>query len=180
MMNKRQITVSKFLAKVLRHEPESLGLKLAVGGWVGVQALLDGAKAKGFPISLSELKEVVATNDKKRFSFDETGNLIRANQGHSTSVDLQLEERKPPKYLYHGTATRNVGAIQAVGISKMGRHAVHLSQDAETARKVGSRHGKAIVLVVEAEEMHKDGHKFYLSDNNVWLTDQVPPQYVHD
>src|SRR5579875_2672325 len=178
IMDKRLIRVSKYLAKYLRHSPDELGLTLQPGGWVPVDDLLAAAEDHGLPISYDELVECVETNDKKRFSFDETGDLIRANQGHSVEVDLQLEEREPPEVLYHGTVERFLPAILAEGLIKGRRHHVHLSKDVETARKVGARRGKPVILKVGAGVMHRDGHKFFISANGVWLTDAVPPGYL--
>lgn len=177
-MNKRLVTVSKFLSKYLRHEPEALGLVLEPGGWVSVEELLAGASRIGFSITADELNQVVAENDKQRFSFDESGFKIRANQGHSTEVDLQLEEVAPPERLYHGTVAKFVDAIRSQGLKKMNRHEVHLSKDVETATKVGQRRGKPVILVIEAGKMAADGYKFHRSANGVWLTEHVPPQYM--
>jgi putative RNA 2'-phosphotransferase len=174
----RHFRVSKYLSLHLRHRPERLGLTLGEGGWVPVQQLLDACARDGFPITREELQQVVTTNDKQRFSFDETGTLIRANQGHSVEVDLQLEPVEPPALLYHGTAIDTVPAIQSGGLKKMSRHHVHLSVDVATARKVGVRHGSPVVFVVDAAAMHRDGHLFYCSANGVWLVDSVPPQYL--
>lgn len=168
------VTISKYLAKHLRHAPEALGLTLQTGGWVPVDDLLAASDKAGFKITYDELIECVETNDKKRFSFDDTGDLIRANQGHSVEVDLQLEETVPPEILYHGTVERFLTPIMAEGLKKGKRHHVHLSKDTETARKVGARRGKPIILIVDAGRMHRAGHKFFLSTNGVWLTDYVP------
>jgi len=157
-MTPRNIKVSKFLAKYLRHEPETLGLTLMPGGWVSIAAVIEGAKHKHFFLTIEEIKECVKTNDKKRFSLDETQTLIRANQGHSTEVDLQLEEKQPPLLLYHGTVDRVYSNIKEKGILKMERHHVHLSKDSETATKVGSRRGKPIVLLVMAGDMYTAGY----------------------
>jgi putative RNA 2'-phosphotransferase len=143
-----------------------------------VDNLLEAAGKHGFPISYDELVECVETNDKRRFSFDETGELIWANQGHSAPVDLQLDEREPPETLYHGTVERFLPSILDEGLNKGKRHHVHLSKDVETARKVGARRGKPVILKVDAGRMHRDGHKFFLSANGVWLTDRVPPDYL--
>ena len=177
-MNKRLITVSKFLSKHLRHEPEKLGLTLAPGGWVAVDDLLAGAAKIGFPISREELERVIAENDKRRFALDETGQRIRANQGHSTEVELQLPETDPPEVLFHGTVERFLDAIRAEGLKKMNRHDVHLSPDVQTAIKVGQRRGQPIVLAIDSSKMAADGFKFRVSANGVWLTDHVPPQYI--
>lgn len=174
----RLVKISKYVSKHLRHEPERLGLELAEGGWVSVNALLAACAAHRFPISRAELEEVVAQNDKQRFAFDPTGTLIRASQGHSVSVDLQLEQATPPALLYHGTPQEYVKAIRAGGLEKMARHHVHLSADVETAVRVGVRRGKPVVLVVDAAAMHRDGHPFYCSANGVWLVDCVPTEYL--
>lgn len=177
VMDNRLVAVSKFLGKYLRHAPDELGLTLGPGGWVPVDDLLAAAGEHGFPIAYDELVECVETNDKRRYSFDGTGDLIRANQGHSADVDLQLAERAPPEVLYHGMVERFLGSIIAEGLKKGQRHHVHLSGDVETARKVGARRGKPVVLTVEAGRMHRDGHTFFRSENGVWLTDAVPPIY---
>jgi putative RNA 2'-phosphotransferase len=177
-MDKRLTRVSKYLAKYLRHAPHELGLTLQPGGWVPVDDLLVAAEKHGFPISYDELVECVETNDKRRYSFDETGDLIRANQGHSVDVDLELEEHEPPEMLYHGTVERFLPSILAEGLNKGKRHHVHLSKDVATARKVGARRGKPVVLMVDAGRMLRDGHRFYLSANGVWLTEAVPPDYL--
>lgn len=177
-MPKRLVTVSKFLSKYLRHEPEALGLTLEPSGWVLVDDLLAGAARQGFEITRDELFQVVAENDKRRFSLDETRTKIRANQGHSTKVDLQLEEAEPPSELFHGTVSKFLDVILTDGLKKMDRHDVHLSKDVETALKVGGRRGNPIVLVIDSGKMSADGYKFRLSENGVWLTDHVPPQYI--
>ena len=177
-MDRRMVTVSKFLAKHLRHAPDALGLTLRPGGWVSVDDLLSASERVGFAISYDELIECVETNDKKRFAFDDTGDLIRANQGHSVEVDLHLEEKTPPEVLYHGTVERFLASIQAEGLKKGKRHHVHLSKDIDTARKVGARRGKPVILQVDAGKMHGQGFKFFLSANGVWLTDSVPAVFL--
>lgn len=178
-MNERLVTISKFLSKHLRHDPYALGLTLEPGGWVEVERLLLGAAAIGFAITHDELRRVVAENDKQRFAFNADGSRIRANQGHSTAVDLQLSDAAPPERLYHGTVAALLDSIRTKGLNKMKRHDVHLSPDVETALKVGGRRGKPIVLVIESGKMAVDGYKFRLSANGVWLTDHVPPGYIH-
>jgi putative RNA 2'-phosphotransferase len=172
------VTVSKFLSKHLRHAPEALGLTLAAGGWVEVIDLLAGCARAGFRLTREELDEVVARNDKQRFSFDEDGTRIRANQGHSTEVDLQLEPQTPPDILYHGTAGDSLPTILEDGLKRMARHHVHLSATAPTARTVGARHGAPVVLVVDAAALHRAGITFYRSANGVWLVDAVPPEFL--
>ena len=178
MDSQRLVKVSKYLSKHLRHQPERLGLTLAPGGWVTVEELLRACADHQFPVTRDELDEVVARNDKQRLSFDPTGELIRANQGHSVEVDLQLGPVTPPAILYHGTAEKFVEPILREGLRKMARHHVHLSKDMETARKVGSRHGRPIIFQVDAQRMHADGHAFYCSANGVWLVDSVAPNYL--
>ncbi len=174
----RSTDVSKFISYHLRHNPDAIGLELAPGGWVRVEALLLGAERSGFPFSREELARVVETSDKKRFSFDATGQLIRANHGHSVPVDLQLEPAKPPAILYHGTATHSVASILQDGLEKRSRVYVHLSIDVPTARSVGSRHGSPVILRIDAGTMHDAGHVFFCSTSGVWLVEDVPAQYL--
>ncbi|HEX8203911.1 MAG TPA: RNA 2'-phosphotransferase, partial [Isosphaeraceae bacterium] len=178
MDDARLVRISKFLSKHLRHEPERLGLALEPGGWVPVADLLASCARRGVPITRAELDAVVDRNDKRRFSFDPTGARIRANQGHSVAVDLQLEPVEPPGVLYHGTGHRAAEAIARQGLRKMGRHHVHLSGDVETARKVGARHGRPVVFAVDAAAMRRAGHTFYRSANGVWLVDDVPAVFL--
>lgn len=177
-MDRRLVTVSKFLAKHLRHARDALGLTLKPGGWVPVDDLLAASAGVGFAITYDELIECVETNDKKRYSFDDSGDLTRANQGHSVEVDLQLDEKEPPTVLYHGTVERFLASIMAEGLKKGKRHHVRLSQDAETARRVGARRGKPVVLTVDARTMRDQGYRFFLSSNRVWLADAVPPVFL--
>lgn len=178
MNNARLVKISKYLSKHLRHTPERLGLTLAPGGWVEVDNLLSACAAHQFSITCAELEEVVATSDKQRFSFDVTKTRIRANQGHSIEVELQLEPQTPPNVLYHGTGEKSVPAILQSGLLKMSRHHVHLSKDVETAYKVGMRHGRPVIFAVNAAAMQQAGFTFYCSDNGVWLVERVPPQYL--
>ncbi len=178
MNNSRIVKISKYLSRHLRHQPDRIGIKLAPGGWVAVDELLAACKKHQFPINRAQLNEVVANNDKKRFSFDSTGTLIRANQGHSIEVDLQLEPVVPPNVLYHGTSAGAVESILQTGLNKMSRHHVHLSSDIATAKAVGARHGKPVVFTVDAATMHQAGYEFYCSENGVWLVDRVPPEYL--
>lgn len=180
MTSKRNVTISKYLSKHLRHEPDVIGLTLEPGGWLSIDALLTAAAQHGFRNSREELDEVVRDNDKQRFAIDESGTKIRANQGHSVDVDLQLAPITPPERLYHGTATRFADAIRRDGLIKMARHHVHLSADITTAQKVGMRHGKPIVFVIDTVNMLQEGYLFYRSDNGVWLVDRVPPQYLSE
>ncbi|MBP0019231.1 MAG: RNA 2'-phosphotransferase [Cyanobacteria bacterium SBLK] len=170
--------ISKYLSYHLRHRPDELGLELEVGGWVEVPRLLAACRQKKFSIQPVELEEVVRRNDKKRFSFNEDGSKIRANQGHSIEIDLQLEPQTPPDVLYHGTGHPAVPSILKEGLVKMSRHHVHLSGDRSTAKKVGQRHGKPVIFQIDTEAMQKAGYLFYLSANGVWLVDRVPPEYL--
>ncbi len=179
MDDRQLVRMSKYLSKHLRHQPERLGLTLAPGGWVAVAELLAACARSGFPISRAELDEIVARNNKQRFSFDETGERVRANQGHSVPVDLQLEPQTPPDVLYHGTGAGAVAAIEREGLRKMRRHHVHLSADIPTAIRVGQRHGLPVVFTVDAAAMSAAGALFYRSENGVWLVESVPPQYLH-
>jgi putative RNA 2'-phosphotransferase len=169
---------SKFLSKHLRHSPEAIGLSLEVGGWVSVTDLLSACAKFGMPIDGDILRLIVSANDKQRFGFDASQTRIRANQGHSVAIDLQLPEVEPPALLYHGTARQSVVAILASGIEARSRHHVHLSTDQATARNVGQRHGQPVVLLVQAGEMWRNNYVFYCSDNGVWLTEQVPSQFL--
>lgn len=175
---KRKTKISKFLSLVLRHKPEEIGLTLEDGGWVEVGKLIAACDDYGKKFSLAELREVVETNEKKRFSFDAGGAKIRANQGHSVEVEIGFEEGIPPAVLYHGTAEKNLGVIFAEGLKKMARHHVHLSSDMETAQKVGARYGKPVILRVDTEKMRAANFKFYVSANGVWLADAVPAEFL--
>lgn len=179
MNHKERKRISKYLSLHLRHQPERLGLQLEPGGWVSVEELLDCCSTHGFVITREQLEAVVETNDKKRFAFDETGEKIRANQGHSIEVDLQLKPESPPEQLYHGTADHNLQSILSNGIQKRQRHHVHLSGTKETAHQVGSRHGRSVILTIDSGRMAQDGHVFYQSANGVWLVEEIPPAYIH-
>lgn len=172
------IQTSKFLSYVLRHRPDSIGITLDENGWVDIGELLAAAQRHGKNVSRTQLERVVATNDKKRFALSDDGRRIRASQGHSVAVDLDLEPVIPPKLLYHGTVERFLDSIRAQGLVRGSRHHVHLSPDEATARKVGSRRGKPIILTVEAAQMHEAGHQFFRSANNVWLTEKVPVEFL--
>jgi putative RNA 2'-phosphotransferase len=169
---------SKFLALVLRHAPETVGVTLDRAGWVSVTELLAGCERAGKRMSLDDLREVVTTNNKRRFEFNEDCTLIRARQGHSTDVDLEYEPCSPPELLYHGTYSEAVEAVRSSGLKKMKRHHVHLSTELRLAMEVGSRRGKPVLVTVQSGEMHRAGHVFYLTGNNVWLVDEVPPQFL--
>ncbi|WP_328674393.1 RNA 2'-phosphotransferase [Streptomyces sp. NBC_00322] len=173
---RRTVKVSKYLSKHLRHQPERIGITLDENGWVAIEELMRAAAAHGFRFTRAELDHVVAVNDKKRFTID--GTRIRANQGHTVEVDLDLPTAEPPAYLYHGTVARSLDAIRAEGLRPMKRHHVHLSPDRETATRVGARRGRPVVLSVDAGAMHRAGHLFRVSANGVWLADTVPPEFL--
>lgn len=170
--------ISKFLSLVLRHKPETIGLDLDENGWAETQVLLEKLANNNKNIDFKTLEEVVADNDKKRFAFNADKTKIRASQGHSIKVELGYATVEPPEMLFHGTATRFLDSIQKQGLLKGNRHQVHLSKDMDTATNVGGRHGKVVVLKVKALEMHKAGFEFFVSENQVWLTDQVPVEYL--
>lgn len=169
------VKISKFLSYVLRHKPEAIGLTLDSEGWAEISDII--AKAD-MPITQAQIEDAVATSDKQRFALSEDKQRIRANQGHSIKVDLGLKPVAPPAQLFHGTATRFVGPIMAAGLLKQTRQHVHLSTDLETASKVGVRHGKLAIFEVRALEMHENGHRFYLSQNGVWLVEHVPAGFL--
>lgn len=170
--------LSKFLSLILRHKPETIGILLDKNGWADTQELLQKINSKETVMDFELLKEIVETNDKKRFLFNDDYSKIKANQGHSIEVELGLKPLTPPEFLHHGTASRNLESILATGIDKRQRHHAHLSEDVETARKVGQRYGKPVVLKIRALEMHEKGHLFYKTQNNVWLTDFVAVEFI--
>jgi putative RNA 2'-phosphotransferase len=172
------VRASKFLSLVLRHDPGKIGLALDAAGWAEVDELIAAAARAGVDLDRETLARVVAENDKQRFALSPDGRRIRANQGHSVTVDLGLEPRTPPELLFHGTASRFVDSIRASGLHAASRAHVHLSADPETARTVGQRHGSPVVLTVAAGRMHRDGRLFFRSANGVWLTDAVPAEYI--
>ncbi|HZF37619.1 MAG TPA: RNA 2'-phosphotransferase [Blastocatellia bacterium] len=177
-MENRVVKISKFLSLALRHQPEKIGLRLSESGWASVEQLIEASRERGVEFTLEELQNVVDNNDKKRFSLSEDGLWIRANQGHSVKVELGYAPAAPPEILYHGTAERFLTSIKQQGLIKGKRHHVHLSADADVAAKVGQRHGRPVVLRVNAGQMHRDGFVFYLSANGVWLTEHAPVQYL--
>lgn len=172
------VRLSKFLSFVLRHKPDAVGVTLDRQGWASIKELIERGNAAGTQFSHDDLLHVVNTSDKKRFSISDDGQRIRASQGHSVSVELGLTPGSPPSTLYHGTALRFLDSILLEGLKPLARQQVHLSADEATARCVGQRHGKPVVLRVEAFRMYTNGFRFYLADNGVWLTDQVPPEFL--
>ena len=178
-MNDLKTKESKYIALLLRHKPEEGNLTLDKEGYCLTDSLVKAVK-KEFPsFSLNDLKDIVASDEKGRYSFNENQTKIRANQGHSTNqVNITFKEVIPPNILYHGTATRFLNNIYKEGLKPMNRQYVHLSKDIETANKVGSRHGKVYILEIDCQKMVEDGYKFYISENNVYLTKSVDRKYI--
>lgn len=177
-MDSKLIRISKFLSYVLRHRPETIGLELDESGWARVDELLTAAQRAGVSLNEEQLRQVVEQSDKKRFAFSEDGLRIRADYGHSIPVELGLQPVAPPEFLYHGTARRFVASIRRQGLRRRGRNCVHLSPDEHTAIGVGKRHGKPVILVVQARRMHGSGFTFYRSESGIWLTEGVPAEYI--
>ena len=177
--DKRKKNTSKFISLILRHRPEAIGISLDEHGWADVQDLIDGInRSGGHFLDMEKLEEIVRTDEKQRYSFNEDHTLIRANQGHSIPVDVELEEKTPPDILWHGTGEKYVSSIDVQGLISKGRLYVHLSSDMETAKKVGSRHGKPVIYEIDCRKMAEDGYAFYLSANYIWLTKEVPAVYL--
>lgn len=169
--------ISKYLSLILRHKPEKIGISLDDHGWANVDELITGIN-KTYKFNKDILEEIVQTDSKQRYSFNEDKTLIRANQGHSISVDVELKKMEPPEYLFHGTGEKYQRAIDLEGLIPKSRLYVHLSTDIDTAIQVGSRHGKPIVYQIQANAMYRDGFEFYLSANGIWLTKRVPIRYL--
>ncbi len=177
-MRRDLVKHSKFLSLVLRHDPAVIGIELDESGWVDVPTLLKALRCHRPQITRERLIEIVETNDKKRFAFSGDRSQIRASQGHSIGIDLNLPPSTPPDSLFHGSAERNLASIRENGLLRGRRDHVHLSLDGMTAAKVGSRHGKPVVLQIESKRMSESGFVFYVSENGVWLTAHVPPNYI--
>ena len=170
---------SKYISLILRHKPEVIGITLDEHGWANVSELIEGA-GHTHSLDMQMLEKIVASDEKQRYSFNEDKTLIRANQGHSVPVDVELEQVAPPEILWHGTGAKFVESINRSGLIAKSRLYVHLSSDYETAVNVGSRHGKPVVYKVHAKEMEQDGYIFYQSVNGVWLTKEVPKKYLEE
>ena len=168
---------SKFISLILRHKPETIGITLDEHGWADVTQLITGV-SKTHSLNMEILERIVAEDEKQRYSFNEDKTLIRANQGHSLPVDVELEQADPPAVLFHGTATKYEDIIDREGLLPKSRLYVHLSGDEETARKVGARHGKPVLYRIRSGEMHREGFSFYRSVNGVWLIKAVPVKYM--
>ena len=172
-------STSKFISLILRHKPDAIDITLDEHGWADVQELIDGInRSGGHELDMDMLEEIVRTDEKQRYSFNEDHTLIRANQGHSIPVDVELEEKIPPDILWHGTGEKYVSSIDEQGLIPKSRLYVHLSSDMETARKVGSRHGKPVIYEIDCRRMTEDGYRFFLSANHVWLIREVPARYL--
>ena len=175
---KQQTHISKFLSLVLRHKPETIGIQLDQNGWTDISELIDKSNKYGIQFDREILKHIVATNSKKRFAVNDKFDKIRASQGHSIEIELGYKNQKPPEILFHGTSEKSVESILEKGLEKQNRQHVHLSSDIDTATKVGQRHGKPIVFLVLAEKMYGDNFEFFISENGVWLTENVPTKYL--
>ena len=178
-MNQNNKHISKFLSYVLRHKPEEIDLTLDQNGWADLNELLAKMAGEFKGINIETIVEVVESNDKQRFALNEDQTKIRANQGHSIEVDVELEQAVPPSVLYHGTVAKFIASIKQDGLQKRNRQHVHLSATVDTAIIVGTRRGEAIILEIAAYQMHTDGFQFFLSKNGVWLTDQIPSKYIN-
>lgn len=176
MTNKELKKISKYFSFVLRHQPDSIGLELNEQGWASIEDLID--KTVYFDLTREIIEVVVETNDKQRFCISNDGLYIRANQGHSIEVDLDLTPLVPPETLIHGTAEKSLDGIRKEGLKKMQRHHVHLTESKAVARSVGGRYGKPVLLSIDANAMHEAGFLFYKSANSVWLVDNVPAEYI--
>ena len=171
--------ISKFISLILRHKPEVIGISLDEHGWAYVRDLIEGVnRAGGHSLNMETLEEIVRTDEKQLYSFNEDHTLIRANQGHSIPVDVELEEKTPPDILWHGTGEKYVSSIDEHGLIPKSRLYVHLSSDPETARKVGSRHGRPVIYEIDCRQMAADGYRFFESANHVWLAKTVPAKYL--
>jgi putative RNA 2'-phosphotransferase len=178
-VNQTDVRLSKFLSYVLRHAPEAIGLALDSEGWTGTEALLDAARRQGVGLDAAKLRQLVSHSDKKRFTLSADGSRIRAAQGHSSAqVDIAFVPLEPPPHLYHGTARASLESIMKDGLVAGRRHYVHLSDDEETAKGVGRRHGPSAILRIDTMRMHRQGHKFHRAENGVWLTRFVPPEFI--
>ena len=170
--------ISKFLSLVLRHQPQTIGITLDESGWVEIDKLLHGMARSGKRVSREQLEQVVSNNDKQRFTISDDGGRIRAKQGHSVEVDLGYEAATPPELLCHGTPAQFIELIRESGLKKMKRHHVHMHADQNLATEVGGRRGKPVLLIIRSLEMHNAGHEFFVTENDVWLADHVPPEFI--
>ena len=170
--------ISKYMSLILRHKLDVIGIELDEHGWANVNDLISGIEKDNHGFNFELLEEIVRSDSKQRYSFNDDKSLIRANQGHSVNVDVELKEKEPPEYLYHGTVEKYVKSINQDGLIPKSRLYVHLSKDIKTAENVGKRHGKEVVYCIDSRQMYRDGYKFYLSENGVWLTKEAPVKYL--
>lgn len=170
--------ISKYMSLILRHKPDVIGIELDEHGWANVNDLISGIEKDNHGFNFELLEEIVRSDSKQRYSFNDDKSFIRANQGHSINVDVELKEKEPPEYLYHGTGEKYVKSINQDGLIPKSRLYVHLSKDIKTAENVGKRHGKEVVYRINSGQMYRDGYKFYLSENGIWLTKEVPIKYL--
>lgn len=177
-MKNKNAKLSVFISLILRHKPEAVGISLDEHGYASVNSLIKGVNERGKKLDFETLQSIVKEDEKGRYSFNEDMTLIRANQGHSIKVSIPLRKMPPPEFLYHGTADKSVASILTAGIKSMSRLYVHLSDNVATATQVGKRHGDPVILKVNSGDMYRDGHRFFLSENNVWLVDFVPKEYI--
>lgn len=181
MSKNDDINLGRFISLILRHKPETIGIKLDSEGWADTDELINGINASGRHIDMEILERIVRENNKKRYSFSPDKKRIRANQGHSIPVDVGMTEKQPPDVLYHGTSESFLESIKAEGIKHMSRLYVHLSADTDTAYTVGKRHaknGRVAILVIDTKRMYEDGYKFMISENGVWQSSDIPWEYV--
>lgn len=176
--NMNLTNLSRYISLILRHKPEVIEITLDEHGWASVNDLICGIEKNNPGFNMDILEQIVRTDSKQRYSFNDDKSLIRANQGHSVNVDVELKEKEPPEYLYHGTGEKYVKFINQDGLIPKSRLYVHLSKDIKTAENVGKRHGKEVVYRINSGQMYRDGYKFYLSENGVWLTKEVPVKYL--
>lgn len=176
--NMNLTNLSRYMSLILRHKPEIIEITLDEHGWANVNELIKGIAKNNAGFNMDILEQIVRTDSKQRYSFNDDKSLIRANQGHSVNVDVELKEKEPPEYLYHGTGEKYVKSINQDGLIPKSRLYVHLSKDIKTAENVGKRHGKEVVYRINSGQMYRDGYKFYLSENGVWLTKEVPVKYL--
>jgi len=171
-------SLGKFLSLILRHKPEVAGIKLDKNGWASVDDLIEGVTDKGREIDLPILEMLVATDEKQRYSSNDDKTAIRANQGHSVKVDLELEPIKPPKILFYGTVDRYIESIMRKGLEPQSRNHIHLSETEASVFDEGERQNDSIVFKIFSGAMYRDGHHFFQSANGVWLVEKVPNKYL--
>jgi putative RNA 2'-phosphotransferase len=177
-MKPNRLRLSKFMSLILRHQPEVVGCMLDRGGWLSIADLVSGATCAGVAITAEDVMEIAKQDPKRRYALSEDALRIKATYGHSIEIELGLEASRPPERLFHGTATRSLESIKKAGITRKRRRYVHLSADKMTATKVGSRHGRPVILTVRARLMFDAGFLFYRSESGIWLTEQVPSDYI--